>query len=129
VLPIFSPGSDAICAAFTVLTHMAKTGLKSTDLYRNHQIYAQRTAEVTFPIEKMFNFFKTVLNDPPESYIAIDTFIGIKLITKDNEWIHLHLGSEGDTLQIEVFDPAESVEKQAQMIEFARNLANDYLSK
>ncbi len=129
VLPVFSPGSDAIVAAFTVLTQMATPGLKSTDLYRNHQIYAQRTAEVTFPLTRMFNFFKTVLNDPPDEYIAIDTFVGIKLITEENQWIHLHLGAEDDTLQIEVFDPNESVDKQAELIDFARNLADTYLSE
>ena len=108
---------------------MATPGLKSTDLYRNHQIYAQRTAEVTFPLTRMFNFFKTVLNDPPDEYIAIDTFVGIKLITEENQWIHLHLGAEDDTLQIEVFDPNESVDKQGELIDFARNLAGTYLSE
>lgn len=128
VLPVFSPGSDAIVAGFTVLTQMAKTGVNSADLYRNHQIYAQRKAEVTFPTIKMLNFFKTVLNDPPEGFTAIDTFVGIKLITKDDQWIHIHLGHENDTLLIEVFDPNENVEKQTELIEFVRNLVKNDLS-
>ena len=107
---------------------MVKTGLQSTDLYRNHQIYAQRAAEVTFPVNRMFNFFKTVLNDPPKGYLVIDTFVGIKLITDENERIHLHLGLEDDTLQIEVFDPDESANRQSELINFARELATSYLS-
>lgn len=122
ILPIFSPGSDAIVAAFTVLTQMASKGLKSTDLYRNHQVYAQRKAVVTFPVNKMFNFFKTVLNNPPKDSIVVDTFIGIKLITKQNQWIHLYLGSENDTLEIEVYDPTENVDKQIELIDIAQNL-------
>ena len=127
VLPVFSPGSDAIVAGFTVLTQMAKTGVNSADLYRNHQIYAQRKAEVTFPTIKMLNFFKTVLNDPPEEFTAIDTFVGMKLITKEDQWIHLHLGLEDNTLQIEVFDPKENAEKQTELIEFARELVKNGL--
>ncbi|MHA1941500.1 MAG: hypothetical protein ACXACP_01000 [Candidatus Hodarchaeales archaeon] len=127
VLPVFSPGSDAIVASFTVLTQMAKTGSKSTDLYRNHQIYSQRKAEVTYPVINMLNFFKTILNNPPEDFMAIDTFVGIKLITKDGQWIHLHLGLEENTLQIEVFDPKENAEKQSELIEFARKIVKNFL--
>ncbi|UCE14865.1 MAG: hypothetical protein JSV04_06700, partial [Candidatus Heimdallarchaeota archaeon] len=129
VLPVFSPGSDAIVAAFTVLTQMANTGLSSTDLYRNHQVYAQRKAVVTFPVEKMFKFFKIVLNNPPEGCIVVDTFIGIKLINKEKQWIHLHLGSEDDTLDIEVFDPNENVDKQTELINIAKELVLSSISE
>ncbi|MHA2096329.1 MAG: hypothetical protein ACW98F_17040, partial [Candidatus Hodarchaeales archaeon] len=129
VLPVFSPGSDAIVASFTVLSQMAKTNLKSTDLYRNHQVFAQRIAEVTFPLEKLFEFFKAVLNRPPENFHVIDTFVGIKLITKENEWIHLHLATEDNTLQIEVYDPKENLDRQSELISFARDLVDNYLSK
>ncbi len=129
VLPVFSPGSDAIVASFTVLSQMAKTNLKSTDLYRNHQVFAQRTAEVTFPLEKMFEFFKAVLNNPPKDYHVIDTFIGIKLITEENEWIHIHLATDDNTLQIEVYDPKERIDHQSELITFARDYANKFLSR
>ena len=129
VLPVFSPGSDAVVASFTVLSQMAKTHLKSTDLYRNHQVFAQRIAEVTFPLEKMFEFFKSVLNEPPRNFHVIDTFVGIKFITKENEWIHIHLATEENTLQIEVFDPQENLDRQSELITFARKLVDDSLSK
>ncbi len=128
VLPVFSPGSDAIVAAFTVLDQIAKTGLKSTDLYRNHQIFSQRLAEVTFPLEKMFDFFKSTLNNPPEGYFGIDTLNGIKLIREDNRWIYLYLATGDDTLQIEVFDPEENADTQAELIKIARNLVESCLS-
>ncbi|MHA1993837.1 MAG: hypothetical protein ACW97Z_04810 [Candidatus Hodarchaeales archaeon] len=127
VLPVFSPGSDAIVASFTVLSQMAKSHLKSTDIYRNHQVFAQRTAEVTFPIEKMFEFFKSVLNEQPQDFQVIDTFIGIKLITNENEWIHLHLATEDNTLQIEVYDPKENLDRQTELIALARNLVDTFL--
>ncbi|MHA1512699.1 MAG: hypothetical protein ACTSRJ_01365 [Candidatus Hodarchaeales archaeon] len=128
VLPVFSPGSDAIVASFTVLAQIAKTGLKSTDIYRNHQIFSQRLAEVTFPLENMFDFFKSTLNNPPEGYFGIDTLNGIKLIREDNRWIHLYLATGDDTLQIEVYDPDENPETQAELIELARNLVASCLS-
>jgi len=128
VLPVFSPGSDAIVASFTVLAQIAKTGLKSTDIYRNHQIFSQRLAEVTFPLENMFDFFKSTLNGPPKGYFGIDTLNGIKLIREDNVWIHLYLATGDDTLQIEVYDPDENPDTQAKLIEFARNLVTSCLS-
>ncbi len=129
VLPVFSPGSDAIVASFTVLSQMAKTKLKSTDLYRNHQVFTQRLAEVTFPLNRMFEFFKSVLNNPPSEFHVIDTFIGIKLITQENEWIHLHLATEENTLTVEVYDPKENIDRQSELITFARTIVDEFLTK
>lgn len=128
VLPVFAPGSDGIVASMTVLTQMAREHVESTDLYRRHQIFPQRTAEVTFPANRMLDFFTTVLNDPPPGYYAVDTFIGIKLITDDNEWMHMYLAVEHDTLQIEIFDPQSRPERQSELIDFARELINNYLT-
>lgn len=128
VLPVFSPGSDGIVASFTVLTQMAREQVKSTDLYRNHQIFPQRIAEITFPVNKMLDFFTSTLNHPPQGYYAIDTFVGIKLITEASEWIHFHLATELNTLQIEIFDPTSNSEKQGDLLEFARKLVENYLT-
>lgn len=127
ILPVFAPGSDGIVASLTVLTQMAREQVKSTDLYRQYQIFPQRTAEITFPLNRMLKLFKTILNDPPTDFYAIDTFVGIKLITKDNEWIHIHLTIEQDTLQIEIFDPKSNSERQAELIDFTRKLIEEYL--
>ncbi|MFX0014952.1 MAG: hypothetical protein ACFFB2_07515 [Promethearchaeota archaeon] len=129
VLPIFSPGSDGIVASLTVLTQMAREQIKSTDLYRTHQIFPQRKAEVTFPINRMLDFFTSTLNNPPPGYHTIDTFVGIKLFTELNEWIHFHLSTEVNTLQIEIFDPKLNSEKQGELMEFARNLVDQYLTQ
>ncbi len=128
ILPVFAPGSDGVVASLTVLTQMSQEQVKSTDLYRRHQTFPQRTAEVTFPLNRMLGFFTNILNNPPPGYYAIDTFVGIKLITEDNEWIHLHLSTESDTLQIEIFDPRLNSEKQGELIGFARNLVEVYLT-
>jgi len=127
-VPVFSPGSDAIVASLTVLGSMADQSLKSTDLYRKHQIFPQRRLDITFPLSRMLRFFRKMLNNPPSRFYAIDTFIGIKLITKDGEWIHIHLASDEDTLQIEVFDPKEDANRQGQLIELAKNNIQDFLS-
>jgi phosphomannomutase len=127
-LPVFAPGSDAIVAALTVLTQMAREPIKSTDLYRRHQIFPQRTAVVTFPLDKMLSFFTTILNNPPKGYYAIDTFIGIKLITENKEWIHFYLSNEENSLQIEIFDPQSKSDKQEELINFARSLIDQYLN-
>ena len=76
----------------------------------------------------MFDFFKLTLNNPPKGYFGIDTLSGIKLIREDNRWIHLYLATGDDTLQIEVYDPDENPETQAELIELARNLVASYLS-
>lgn len=127
-VPVFSPGSDAIVASLTVLGSMADQSLKSTDLYRKHQIYPQRKIEMTFPLSKMLQFFRKMLNDPPTGFFAVDTFIGIKLITKHKEWIHIHLASDEDTLQIEVFDPKENATRQGELIELVKNIMQDFFS-
>lgn len=127
-LPQWSPESDAIVASLTVLRQMASEGIKSTDLYRKHHIFPQRMAEVTFPLDHMFKFFRAILNQPPEGFYAVDTYIGIKLITKEKKWIHFHLATEADTLQIEVFDPQADPTKQAELINFAQKLTRKYLS-
>jgi phosphomannomutase len=127
-LPVFAPGSDAIVAALTVLTQMAREPIKSTDLYRRHQIFPQRTAVVTFPLDQMLSFFTTILNTPPKGYYAIDTFIGIKLITENKEWIHFYLSNEENSLQIEIFDPQSKSDKQEELINFARSLIDQYLN-
>ncbi len=127
VLPVFSPGSDGFVAALTVLEQLAKEQTDSIELYRRHQIFAQRRAEVTFPIKKMLMFFRTILNDPPDQYHAIDTFIGIKLIKKTNEWIHFFLADQSETLQIEVFDPNGNIDNQMEMIAYSRDLVNKFL--
>ncbi len=127
-LPIFAPGSDAIVAALTVLTQMAREQIKSTDLYRRYQVYPQRTAVVTFPLDRMLQFFTTILNNPPKGFYAIDTFIGIKLVTETKEWIHLYLSNEEHSLQIEIFDPQSKSDKQEELISFTRNLINQYLN-
>ncbi|MHA2224971.1 MAG: hypothetical protein ACXAC8_07190 [Candidatus Hodarchaeales archaeon] len=127
ILPIFAPGSDGIVASLTVLTQMAREQIKSTDLYRRYQIYPQRIAEVTFPLNQMLNFFTFVLNEPPNGFYPIDTYIGIKLISDNNEWIHLHLGIEQDTLQIEVFDPESNSERQGELIEFVKEIVEKFL--
>lgn len=127
-LPVFSPGSDAIVASITVLAQMATEAIKSTDLYQKHQIFPQRQAEVTFPLNKMLSFFRFFLNNPPSGYFAIDTFIGIKLITANNEWIHFHLATDQDTLQIEIYVPQSNQKRQLEMLSFARNLINNFLS-
>lgn len=126
-LPIFAPGSDGIVASLTVLTQMARENIESTDLYRRHQIFPQRTAEVTFPLEQVLPFFTKILNDPPEGYIAIDTFIGIKLITEKKEWIHFYLANEDDSLLIEIFDPKAQPDQQEILITFARTTIEEYL--
>jgi len=128
ILPVFAPGSDGIVASLTVLTQMAREQIKSTDLYRRHQIFPQRTAEVTFPLNRMLGFFSTILNKPPSNYFAIDTFIGIKLITEKKEWIHFYIATELDTLQIEIYDPQLNSEKQGELIDFAISLVEEYLS-
>ncbi|MHA1972105.1 MAG: hypothetical protein ACTSW1_03860 [Candidatus Hodarchaeales archaeon] len=127
VLPVFSPGSDGLVASLTVLRQMAYEKVASTDLYRKHQIFSQRRAEITFPIKSMLKFFRTVLNNPPEEYIAIDTFIGIKLINKNKEWIHFHLKTQENTLHIEIFDPKSNQDRQSELIDFARTLTEEYL--
>ncbi|MFW9904356.1 MAG: hypothetical protein ACFFFH_08500 [Candidatus Thorarchaeota archaeon] len=129
ILPVFAPGSDGIVASLTVLTQMARKQVKSTDLYRKHQIFPQRVAEITFPVSKMLGFFTSILNNPPQDYYAIDTFVGIKLITEAKEWIHFHLATELNTLQIEIFDPKENSERQGELIGVAKNLVEDYLAK
>ncbi|UCG89926.1 MAG: hypothetical protein JSU57_05545 [Candidatus Heimdallarchaeota archaeon] len=128
ILPVFAPGSDGIVASLTVLTLMAREQIKSTDLYRRHQVFPQRIAEVTFPLNRMLGFFSTILNNPPPSYYAIDTFIGIKLITEDNEWIHFYLATELDTLQIEIYNPQSNSLRQGELLDFAKNLVEEYLS-
>ncbi|MFX1283299.1 MAG: hypothetical protein ACFFB5_06570 [Promethearchaeota archaeon] len=128
ILPVFAPGSDGIVASLTVLTQMASEHVKSTDLYRRHQIFPQRTAEVTFPLNRMLGFFTTILNHPPPGYYAIDTFIGIKLITEDKKWIHYYLATELNTLQIEIFDPRVNSETQGKLIDVAINLVEEFLS-
>ena len=128
ILPIFAPGSDAIVAALTVLTQMAREQIKSTDLYRRYQVFPQRTAVVTFPLDRMLNFFTAILNTPPKGFYAIDTFIGIKLVTEVNEWIHFYLSNEEHSLQIEVFDPQSKSDKQEELISFAQNLINQFLN-
>jgi phosphomannomutase/phosphoglucomutase len=127
-LPVFSPGSDAIVASLTVLTQMATEAVKSTDLYRKHKIYPQRQAEMTFPLNKMLPFFQSLLYNPPEGCFAIDTFIGIKLITADKEWVHYHLASDQDTLQIEIYDPKSNHRKQLELLAFARSVVEKFLS-
>jgi len=129
VLPVFSPGSDGFVAALTVLEQLAKEQADSTELYRKHQIFAQRRAEVTFPAKNMLKFFRTILNNPPDQYYAIDTFIGIKLIKKTKEWIHFFLADQSETLQIEVFDPNSDIDNQRDMITFSRDLVNEYLTE
>ncbi|UCG04067.1 MAG: hypothetical protein JSW11_08780 [Candidatus Heimdallarchaeota archaeon] len=128
ILPVFAPGSDGIVASLTVLTQMAREQVKSTDLYRKHQTFPQRLAEITFPVNKMLEFFTSTLNHPPTGYYAIDTFVGIKLITEANEWIHFHLATELNTLQIEIFDPNANPERQGNLIDFARKLVENYLT-
>ncbi|MFX1506359.1 MAG: hypothetical protein ACFFDC_09615 [Promethearchaeota archaeon] len=129
ILPVFAPGSDGIVASLTVLTQMAREQVKSTDLYRRHQIFPQRIAEITFPVNKMLDFFTSTLNHPPQGYFAIDTFVGIKLITEKKEWIHFHLATELNTLQIEIFDPKTNSERQGELVEIARNLVEGYLTQ
>ncbi|MFX0170917.1 MAG: hypothetical protein ACFE9L_03260 [Candidatus Hodarchaeota archaeon] len=127
-LPVFSPGSDAIVASMTVLAQMATEAIKSTDLYRKHQIFPQRQAEITFPLYKMLPFFQSLLSNPPNGWYAIDTFIGIKLIKADKEWIHFHLASDQDTLQIEIYDPKSNHKKQLKLLAFARSVVDKFLS-
>ncbi len=127
-LPIFTPGSDGIVAAFTVLTQMASENIKSTDLYRRHQIFPQRIADVTFPLDRVLTFFTSILNTPPKGYIAVDTFIGIKLITEKKEWIHFYLSNEENSLQIEVFDPQSKIERQEELLSFAISKTEEYLN-
>ena len=127
ILPVFAPGSDGLVASLTVLNQMAREQIKSTDLYRRHQTFPQRIAEITFPLNRMLDFFTSVLNHPPPSFYALDTFIGIKLISEDKEWIHLHLAAEVDTLQIGIFDSQSNSERQGELIDFARNLAEKFL--
>ena len=129
VLPVFSPGSDGLIAALTVLEQLAKEQIDSTELYRKHQIFAQRQAEVTFPVNKMLKFFRTILNSPPEQYHAIDTFIGIKLIRKTKEWIHFFLADQSETLHIEVFDPTSNIDNQRKMISYTRELVDNFLNE
>ncbi len=126
VYPLFSPGSDGMVAALTVLAQLAKQNIKSTELYRNHQIFPQRIAEVTLREEEMLHFFTKTLNNPPEDYSAIDTYIGIKLISKNNAWLHYYLGTNNHTLNIEVFDPQAREEVQTEYIQFARTLVEDF---
>ena len=63
-----------------------------------------------------------------EGYFGIDTLNGIKLIREDDVWIHLYLATGDDTLQIEVYDPDENPDTQAELIEFSRNLVASCLS-
>ena len=88
----------------------------------------RRLRRLLFGVNKMFNFFKSTLNNPPDGYFGIDTLSGIKLIRDDNRWIHLYLATGNDTLQIEIYDPDENADTQAYLIEFARNLVSSYLS-
>ncbi|MFX0085960.1 MAG: hypothetical protein ACFFAU_09810, partial [Candidatus Hodarchaeota archaeon] len=126
-LPIFAPGSDGVVAALTVLTQMASENIQSTDLYRRHQIFPQRIADVTFPLDRVLTFFTSILNRPPKGYIAVDTFIGIKLITEKKEWIHFYLSNEENSLQIEVFDPQLKLEHQEELLSFAISITEEYL--
>ena len=77
----------------------------------------------------MFSFFKSVLNKHLKDFRVIDTFIGIKLITEETEWIHIHLATDNNTLQIEVYDPKENLDRQSELIAFARNLVESFLSE
>ncbi len=126
ISPLFSPGSDGMVASMTVLSQLAREGIKSTELYRKHQIYPQRIAEVTLREEEMLHFFTETLNNPPDNYIAIDTYIGIKLISKAKKWIHYYLGNNRHTLNIEVFDPEGKEDIQTDLIQFARILVEKY---
>ena len=60
ILPVLAPGSDGVVASLTVLTQMSREQVKSTDLYRRHQTFPQRTAEVTFPLNRMLGFFTSI---------------------------------------------------------------------
>ncbi len=127
--PQWSPGSDAIVASLIVLAQMAKEGIKSTELYNRFKLQTQKTIKKHFPLNQMFNFFKEILNNPPEGYNAVDTYIGIKLIKDDKEWIHFYLETENDSIGIEVHEPQNNPEIQKEMISFADNLVQNFLEE
>jgi phosphomannomutase len=127
ILPVFSPGSDAIVAALSIMAEMARTSLTSIELFNDHQVSFQRKEKIAFPLIKMLSFFRAVLNQPPEGFICVDTFLGIKLITQGKEWIHLYLAEGLDMLQLEVHDPMDDHGRKGELMDLAHEIIADHL--
>ncbi|MFW9779080.1 MAG: hypothetical protein ACFFE8_09530 [Candidatus Heimdallarchaeota archaeon] len=126
IRPVFSPGSDAIVTILSIMSELARTSLGSTQLFDNYQISSQRKTSIPLPLNKMFSFFRTVLNNPPDGFMCVDTFLGIKLITPSKEWIHLSLGERNDILQIEVYDPNDNINRKNELVDLASTLVSNH---
>ncbi|MFW9855715.1 MAG: hypothetical protein ACFFFG_11670 [Candidatus Thorarchaeota archaeon] len=126
IRPVFSPGSDAIVTTLSIMTELAQSSLRSTQLFDNYEIPYQKKTSIALPLNKMLSFFRTVLNQPPDGFICVDTFLGIKLITPTREWIHLSLGDGDDMLQVEVYDPNDNINRKNDLLDLARILVSNH---
>lgn len=124
--PQFSPGSDAILCTFKIMIQMVTEKIPLHTLFQRNSYKKQRIESVSFPQKKVQNFFRELVNNPPDDFFPLDTYLGVKLLHGDNSWINYSFTRDAPFLDIEVYNAEDDNNITSNLLTRAKEFMNEY---